>query len=1135
MAEYQYIDRSMRIFISSTFQDMEEERKELITKVFPILKKKAAKRGVTVTELDLRWGITQEESENGKVLEICLNEIDKSRPFFIGILGDRYGWCPSQEEIGKNHNIEERYGWVKDCVEQGKSVTEMEMQYGALKSKLYSDQPIDAFFWIKKDSDETDERLRALKQMVKENAEHPCHEYTSPENLGQQVLEAFERILEEHFPEKELSALEIFRQDVALYIRTHNKLYIPIEENVQRLERFLNDDNERYIAIVGDVGSGKSALLSNWVAEKSLNDADRVWVSCYIQSNITASDLDSTLEFLTDEICQKCNLPTENTAFGQEDAKEKFITTYNKAVASQPIVLVIGGVDGLEVHKDEKLLNWLPQVPECSKLVITSIEDDETIRSWKRKSHELWNILPLTDVAQRDYIRLYLQQYGKKLTQKQTERLVSSPIISKPSVLKAILNVLKDVGKYEELDAWIEKMVAIESEGKLYNLIIDNAISTYGESVTMDVLSALWISRYGLTEDRFLKFSNTTPLILSQILCSFDDFLKNKNGLITIENPIFANAMANRIGEKEDDIRYRLGETISELNEKYMIDILEQYYQLYELSLFEGLGVLFQEYDVLTFLLENDKPMFPVYWSKIKELGQPVEKYLKPRFLDKVNDEEKSACIFRISQAFFDIGEWQVCAKLSYRLKRLASFHLMFKKHHDYSNWALYNALAVYYIGMSYQNLRLWKKALRTMRKTLACCRELPGLESLYQGVKLNYIQVASILGNTNEVNLILNKDENFVEDADQAWLFESKYFLCLKQGNEDQAKEYFLKAVDLYEKVIIDFPDRRYNYGGMLTSCLFIYYNALEEGLGWSLRAHEIYNKIYGVDLRVHKSHLACSSSLVGILYFWLGDEEKAKSYFEDSLVYCEAENELDEIDKENILSCYMRMIVATENGADLPAREIINRLYSLQFDFSNYLGLSFQGCSMADVFLVDGVQYLRENNVDMAIEMLEKSIAEFEKENGCKSPNYASACDNLGRAMMRKQNWEQALEYINLAIQLFKQREQSNVDIYIIGATNAKIFCLLNLGEFTAADFHIQKNFNKLSSIGKSDTWVYHKEKAALYEATAIYYQLTQKPAEAIQQLDEAIKEASIIGNEQFISSFQQRKKEIQESMKQ
>ena len=89
-------NRVIRVFMSSTFQDMQDERSELIRKTFPRLREMAAQRDVTLTEVDLRWGITKEESESGKVMEICLREVENSIPFFIGIIGNRYGWIPEQ-------------------------------------------------------------------------------------------------------------------------------------------------------------------------------------------------------------------------------------------------------------------------------------------------------------------------------------------------------------------------------------------------------------------------------------------------------------------------------------------------------------------------------------------------------------------------------------------------------------------------------------------------------------------------------------------------------------------------------------------------------------------------------------------------------------------------------------------------------------------------------------------------------------------------------------------------------------------------------------------------------------------------------------------------------------------------------
>ena len=61
-------NRHIRLFISSTFRDMKDERSYLMTQTFPLLRKLAAERNVTLTELDLRWGITEDEAKNGKVV-----------------------------------------------------------------------------------------------------------------------------------------------------------------------------------------------------------------------------------------------------------------------------------------------------------------------------------------------------------------------------------------------------------------------------------------------------------------------------------------------------------------------------------------------------------------------------------------------------------------------------------------------------------------------------------------------------------------------------------------------------------------------------------------------------------------------------------------------------------------------------------------------------------------------------------------------------------------------------------------------------------------------------------------------------------------------------------------------------------
>lgn len=58
------MNANIRIFISSTFQDMHAERDFLIKKIFPEIINEAAKRFVSVVPLDLRWGITEDEAKS---------------------------------------------------------------------------------------------------------------------------------------------------------------------------------------------------------------------------------------------------------------------------------------------------------------------------------------------------------------------------------------------------------------------------------------------------------------------------------------------------------------------------------------------------------------------------------------------------------------------------------------------------------------------------------------------------------------------------------------------------------------------------------------------------------------------------------------------------------------------------------------------------------------------------------------------------------------------------------------------------------------------------------------------------------------------------------------------------------------
>jgi telomerase protein component 1 len=49
--------RTVRVFISSTFRDMQAERDHLVRFVFPRLREQLLPRRIHLVDIDLRWGV----------------------------------------------------------------------------------------------------------------------------------------------------------------------------------------------------------------------------------------------------------------------------------------------------------------------------------------------------------------------------------------------------------------------------------------------------------------------------------------------------------------------------------------------------------------------------------------------------------------------------------------------------------------------------------------------------------------------------------------------------------------------------------------------------------------------------------------------------------------------------------------------------------------------------------------------------------------------------------------------------------------------------------------------------------------------------------------------------------------------
>jgi nephrocystin-3 len=269
-------NRLIRIFISSTFRDMIEERDALMTHTWPELRRLCRQRHVELVEVDLRWGIAESQSTRRETLHLCLHEIQTCRPFFVGLLGERYGWIPGDDAF--TADLQEEQPWLADL--RGKSVTELEIFHGVLnnpdlarRASFYFRDP--AYAQARgpdflSESDAAARKQTALKTAIRTTCTAkpiPLREnYTDPSELAALVLADLSAAIEAEFPKESIpDSLTREAQDHEAFAEIRRRTYIGREEYVTALDCHASGDGGPLL-LLGDSGSGKSALLANWLA-----------------------------------------------------------------------------------------------------------------------------------------------------------------------------------------------------------------------------------------------------------------------------------------------------------------------------------------------------------------------------------------------------------------------------------------------------------------------------------------------------------------------------------------------------------------------------------------------------------------------------------------------------------------------------------------------------------------------------------------------------------------------------------------------------------------------------------------------------------------------------------------------------
>ncbi|AAZ24605.1 DUF4062 domain-containing protein [Colwellia psychrerythraea] len=519
-------NREIRVFISSTFNDMNEEREYLIKNVFPQIKDECLKRNVGFTEIDLRWGITEEESKVGQAVNICLEEIERCKkypPFFIGMLGERYGWVPEQEDLEPLLSNKEQQNISNVLGNKNISVTEMEFRYGLLLSEqsklqtlLYFRSPelTQSLFLRSPDLnkalfyDDSGDLLQKFKQELFETKKDSVviDGYQSVEEFGNSVKQQLLKALDDRFPNTELVEESIARNNqVFAYQKLNNFVPRQLERAkvLTHCKNRLDEEELRLCVVQGESGTGKSTLMADLVRYLPQQISDALVFEHYL-GNDNCINLTQWRKNLLVELSSHLNVENDTKeGYSNEELWFYLSTKLNEVSYSRdeaPIILILDAVNQLDDPQEAiKIIQGL----KFSKNIILIISATLEL-AFDDTSFEVFQCGKLSLEEKVGIIKNYSTNYRKYHSADNYEQIVNSDATDLPLYLNIILEELRLRSSHHRLELDIANILAHKEVQSLFQHILQALDGEFSDdkhpNIISNLMALLAASHNGLDE-----------------------------------------------------------------------------------------------------------------------------------------------------------------------------------------------------------------------------------------------------------------------------------------------------------------------------------------------------------------------------------------------------------------------------------------------------------------------------------------------------------------------------------------------------------------------------------------------------------------------------------------------------------
>jgi len=603
----------MRVFVASPFLGMQADRDELVKDAFQRLRLACQERAVSWAEVDFRWGITEQEQLDGMVLPLCFGQIDECRPYFVGLLGGRYGTAVDVFPEA----VLEQHPWLADY--EGCSVTELEMTHAALRDPAQAER---AFFYFRDarggDGDARDPRTERLKAKLR-GADLRCGEYESPQELAEAVFRDLSRALYEDFPlEGESDRRAQLARAQWDFAAEHGRVFVGREDVLASLEGHVGGGGS--LVLTGESGVGKTAILAELV-----NRTDMEKTAAYFAGvNPRGTDWRD----LVSTVLTQLGLYPASAPRTASEYRVAMAAGLERLSRDGGGLVVIDAVNQLAAREGARELAWLPErVPENVRVIVSTVSGP-TLDACRRRGMQELQVEPLRPAESRELAEAYLEQrYAKRLEPEYLEALLEHPLATLPLWLTVLLEELRLFGDFEKLEATLSSYLDCASVDALFERVLERWDGDYAapryEALVRTAVTAMLSSRRGLLEMELRDFVATRGELSGVDWAAFraaaTPFLANRGGLITVYHDYMRHAAERRYGEA--GLHRELADFFVDRHEVPERRREELPWQLQRAGDWGALHELVGELDFAMALWEQDPLDVQAYWTTVESAG----------------------------------------------------------------------------------------------------------------------------------------------------------------------------------------------------------------------------------------------------------------------------------------------------------------------------------------------------------------------------------------------------------------------------------------------------------------------------------------------------------------------------------